>query len=283
MTKRGAALAGMWYPGSEEGCRQKIETMMGPTPKRGAAAGVVPHAGWEYSGPVAIQVFQALAVADPIPEQLILFGTHMHSTSPAHISRASSFETPLGPLASDDELTSELAKELELRDDPADGRWGGDSDNTVEVQLPLIKHLLPDVRLVVIGPPASVEAIEIGAVATRAALARGVPTAVVGSTDLTHYGGRFGFAPKGHGAKAVEWVKDVNDAKLIERVLAFDPEGVLTEAAENRNACVPGAVAAVLAGAKELGLEQARLLEYKTSYDVQAGDTFVGYAAIAFD
>jgi hypothetical protein len=232
-----------------------------------------------FSGTVAAQTLQAIALHDPAPELLLLFGTHMGPRSAPHISRAESFETPLGPLEAARDLAAELATELGLRDDPADSRWGND-DNTIEVQLPLIKHLLPNVKLVAIGPPASEEAIEIGRVATRRAQQLGVPLAVIGSTDLTHYGPNYGFTPKGIGEEAVRWVKETNDARLIERVLDLDAEGVIAEAREHHNACVPGAVAAAITGAKELGADHATLIRYLTSYDVHPGSSFVGYASV---
>jgi hypothetical protein len=224
-------------------------------------------------------VFQAIAAADPPPELLLLFGTHMAPHSPPHISRVSEFETPLGPLVADEELEAEVGEALGLRPDPADSPMGG-IDNTVEVQLPLIKYLLPEVKLVVIGPPASTKAIEIGRQAARHARAAGRPFALVGSTDLTHYGRRFNFAPKGYGDEAARWVREENDAAQVERMLALDPEGVLDEAERHSNACVPGAAAAALAGAHELGLSAATLLAYKTSYEIHPDDTFVGYAAV---
>lgn len=280
MKTRHAALAGMWYPGREDSCRQEIEAMLANEPDPGATAGIVPHAGWAYSGSLATRVFQAIAAADPTPELLLLFGTHMAPTSPAQISRADAFDTPLGPIQADPELAAALADELGLRPDPADESRGG-GDNTVEVQLPLIKYLLPDIKLVVIGPPASKESIEIGRRAVARARERHAHLAVVGSTDLTHYGRRFGFAPKGYGDSAAQWVREDNDARVIQRMLALDPEGVLDEAGAHQNACVPGSVAATLSGAAELGLESAELLEYRNSYELSPSDTFVGYAAVA--
>jgi MEMO1 family protein len=280
MTTREATLAGRWYPGTAGACQREIEEMMGPAPDRAALDGIVPHAGWMFSGAIATRVFQALAAASPKPELILLFGTHMAPNSAPHISRASGFETPLGALKADEELAAELAADLKLRDDPADARRGG-GDNTVEVQLPIIKRLLPDVALVVIGPPASKLAVEIGREAARAARRRGVPLAVVGSTDLTHYGPNYGFAPKGSGPDALKWVKEENDARLIEKALARDPEAVIAEATAHHNACCPGAAAAAIAAAMELGAVESALLEYATSADVHPGESFVGYAAIA--
>ncbi len=284
MSIRDAALAGMWYPGTETACRRKIEGLIeGTAPSKTGIAGIVPHAGWDYSGSLAIKVYQALAAAAVAPELILLFGTHMAPSSRPHISRASGFETPLGAIDAAEGLTEELAKRLKLSADPADSRFRGGGDNTIEVQLPMIKYFMPDAKLAVISPPFSSESIEIGRVAVEAAKELEVPFAVVGSTDLTHYGPRFGFTPKGVGETAARWVREENDAQLIQKVLDMDPEAVLDEAAENHNACVPGAVAAALAGAKEMGATEASLLEYRSSYDLGPSDTFVGYAAIVME
>lgn len=275
-------LAGMWYPATEARCIEKIKQFKVPEPGIRGRAGIVPHAGWEYSGAVAFEVFQALAASDPKPELVVLFGTHMAPNSRPHISRATSYETPFGPIRAAEEIAAEVGEALELRDDPADSKWGGGGDNTVEVQLPFIKYLLPDARLVVIGPPANKQAIDIGKTTAEYVKKSGIPAAIVGSTDLTHYGARFGFAPKGYGEAAALWVKEENDACLIQRILAFDAKGVLEEAAQNHNACVPGAVAAAMSATQTFGATQAKLLKYTTSYDNQPSDTFVGYAGVIF-
>jgi AmmeMemoRadiSam system protein B len=197
------------------------------------------------------------------------------------VSRTDAFETPLGPITAARELAETLARDLDLGPDPADDpRSSG--DNTVEVQLPFIKHLWPDVQLLVLAPPAAAEAVDIGRRTIELAQQIHKPLAVVGSTDLTHYGPRFGFTPHGTGPEAFAWAKNENDARLIDRILAGDAPGVLSEAEAHHNACVPGAAAAALTGAYQLGARQARLLAYGSSYDIQPGSTFVGYAGITF-
>jgi len=277
MASRPAMLAGQWYPGSEEGARREVEELLGPEPETTGIVGIVPHAGWTFSGGVAARVLQSLAAADPNPELVLMFGTHMGPGSPAHVSRASAFETPLGPIAAAEPLAERLAEELGLRTDPADDH---EVDNTIEVQLPILKYLMPDAELVIVGPPASNEAIRIGEVAARAASETGKTVAIVGSTDLTHYGPNYGWSPKGTGEDAVYWVKQTNDAGVIQRMLALDPKGVIAEGTSRRSACCPGAAAAALAAGRELGAETPTLIDYHTSYDVRPDSSFVGYAGV---
>jgi AmmeMemoRadiSam system protein B len=108
---------------------------------------------------------------------------------------------------------------------------------------------------------------------------------VIGSTDLTHYGPAFSFTPQGTGAQGMTWAKEVNDRRMIQRMLALDAASILPEAASHQNACGAGAVAATLAAARCLGADRAALLEHTTSREV-TGDASaqdaVGYAGIVF-
>ena len=104
-----------------------------------------------------------------------------------------------------------------------------------------------------------------------------------GSTDLTHYGSNYGFAPKGYGPEAVKWVKEVNDRKFIDLALKLDGPGMLKTAAEDQNACSAGGAVAAVAAAQAAGATKAALIDYYTSYDVMPGDSFVGYAGIMLE
>ena len=105
---------------------------------------------------------------------------------------------------------------------------------------------------------------------------------VLGSTDLTHYGHNYGFAPKGTGSNAVDWVKNQNDQRVIDALLALEPERVIQEATANQNACCAGAAATAISAGKALGASQADTIDYTTSYDKSPSDSFVGYVGIVF-
>jgi AmmeMemoRadiSam system protein B len=88
--------------------------------------------------------------------------------------------------------------------------------------------------------------------------------------------------PQGSGKKALDWVRQENDRRLIDALLAMAPQQVIAEGLEHLNACCAGAAAATLAGVRQMGARHARLVEYATSYDVSPGDSFVGYAGVVF-
>jgi len=105
---------------------------------------------------------------------------------------------------------------------------------------------------------------------------------VIGSTDLTHYGYNYGFTSKGTGKEAVDWVRNENDRRVIDAMLALEPEQVIAEARANQNACCAGAAATAIEAGKHLGADCADTIAYATSYDKSPGDSFVGYVGIVF-
>jgi AmmeMemoRadiSam system protein B len=110
----------------------------------------------------------------------------------------------------------------------------------------------------------------------------------LGSTDLTHYGPRYGFVPQGTGREALQWAHEVNDREFVDLALELKPAELLACAARNGNACGPGATASTVAAAKGLGCERGLLLAQTNSGEVmreKMGTTStdsVGYAAIVF-
>ncbi len=110
------------------------------------------------------------------------------------------------------------------------------------------------------------------------------PIAVVGTTDLTHYGNAYYFAPVGTGERALEWVR-ANDERVINLILDMQAEEIVAETSDNHNACGGGAIAGTVAVARTMGAEKGHLLEYTTSHHVMPrgpATNFVGYAAIVF-
>jgi AmmeMemoRadiSam system protein B len=92
----------------------------------------------------------------------------------------------------------------------------------------------------------------------------------------------------GVNANALKWADKVNDQKFIDLALKLEPEDLLADAAENCNACGPGAAAAAIAAAKQLGKTEGLLLAHTNSNEIMLrsmGTTSadsVGYAAIVF-
>ncbi len=265
-----------WYPGTEEETRQTIEDYLGsgPAPDARAVAGVAPHAGWAFSGRIALQVLRRLR--RPV-ETVVVVGGHLPPTGGVLAAPEEGYETPLGILEADLELLAGISDLLPR------GVWEDRvPDNTVEVQLPLVRYLFPDSQALALrAAPAGVAA-ELGRAIHSAADSLGRTVAVLGSTDLTHYGPNYGFSPEGRGERALRWVREVNDRGFIERLLEMDGPGALVHAGENQSACSAGAAVAALTFARDCGVKRGDLVEYANSHDLHPDDSFVGYAGIIY-
>jgi len=280
---RKAAFAGSWYPADPAECRREIEGFLqegvavaSPNVKR--LGGVVPHAGWYFSGSIACNVIAQLRTQRP-PDVVVVFGMHLGPESPPCVMAERAWETPLGPIEIDREICSVLISDFSLRVETA---LRHSPDNTIELQLPFIKYLFPEARLVAVGVPPVTESLAIGEAVADMALRRGLTVKVLGSTDLTHYGPNYGYVPKGTGPGAVKWVEGENDRRVIDRMLALDPGGLMEEALAHHNACCSGAAATAIAATKRLGAVEAEMLYYSTSYDKSPGTSFVGYTGVVF-
>jgi AmmeMemoRadiSam system protein B len=246
----------------------------GRKPKQvaGALAGVAPHAGWAFSGSIACRVFQSIS-ADT--QTIVVVGGHLAPRSGLLAAFEEGFETPLGVLDSDLPLLEALRSRVSLREDRSE-------DNTVEVQLPLLKYLHPHAQALYLRASPSEEALELGAALAQAAGELNRRVAIVGSTDLTHYGSSYGFAPRGSGAEALKWVKEVNDRRIVDALLELELNKAIELANRERSACSVGGAVAAARFAAAVGSNRGELLEYKTSYDVSPGPFFVGYAGIIY-
>jgi len=282
MNVRRASFAGSWYPDIPEACEREIRQFLDQKTleiKGGPwVGGIVPHAGWYFSGAIACHVIHTFK-AGPAPDLFILFGMHLHPASANYIMTEGAWETPFGELAIETDIAKKLVERFSFHIETARNHT---QDNTIELQLPFIKYFFPDAKIVPMGVPPKATSLEIGQAAAEISSELGMTARVIGSTDLTHYGFNYGFLPEGTGASAVDWVRNENDRKVIEAMLDMNPTGVIEEALANQNACCSGAAAAAMAAGKALGATSARQTAYATSYDKSPGDSFVGYVGIVF-
>lgn len=284
-TLRRAVFAGSWYPSRASECEAQIKTFIAEGPPMPAAVpkpvgGVVPHAGWYYSGAIACSVIRCLAqAAGPAPEVIVVFGMHLHAASANIMMPNGAWETPFGELPVAEELAAGIIQRFPFSlETPVRNR----PDNTIEVQLPFIKYFFPRARILAMGVPPTDAALKIGKTTVEVARRLGLTLKVIGSTDLTHYGSNYGFTGHGTGAKAVAWVTQENDRRIIDAMLALDSRRLISEALTNQNACCPGAAAAAIAAGGQMGAGKAASIGYATSYERSPAESFVGYAGIVF-
>lgn len=292
MTARPPAVAGQFYPASPEQCRAQIEHCLAAarTHAAGQAAatahcvgGIVPHAGWVCSGPVAAAVVAAV-FAEPADTVVVFGAAHRRMNAPAAVYPTGSWETPLGEISMDEALAQAVLRATSLLTEDPDIHG---MEHSIEVEVPFLQHLAPGVMLLPVLVMPSAAAHEVGRVVATEARAFGRRVVFLGSTDLTHYGPRYRFTPHGEGPAALEWAQRVNDRRMIELMINMRAEEVVEEAMTNRNACGSGAVAATIAACREAGATQGRLVWHTTSNEVLRDrygemDDAVGYAGVVF-
>ncbi len=266
-----------WYPSGKESTTEAIQRMsrsLGeryPGPGTGVA-GVVPHAGWEFSGSLALEVMACLS--RPL-DTIVIIGGHLGPSDGILCAMEDSYETPLGDMAVDRELREHLGGSLAIREDRA-------ADNSVEIQLPFARYLFPEAKVLGLRASPSEDAGRLGDAIAAAGRTLGRRIAIIGSTDLTHYGPNYGFSPAGQGERARRWVRDVNDRRLIEALTAMDGPAVLERAGKERSACSAGGALSAMSFARVMGVRKGRLLRYSMSWDVQPAESFVGYAGVLY-
>ncbi|MBN1342128.1 MAG: AmmeMemoRadiSam system protein B [Phycisphaerae bacterium] len=290
MMVRDPIVSGQFYPGRRDACLKQIEECMpgdldAEALPKALFGGIVPHAGWTFSGPTAARVFASLAERRS-PKVVVLFGAdHARATRSGAVFGEGRWSSPLGDVDVDDRLAERITSMTQVvENDPhAHGR-----EHSIEVQIPFVKHLWQEASILPIIVTSGPRAIEVGQAVARAIEAYKTDAVVIGSTDLTHYGANYGFTPRGIGPEALAWAKDVNDRRLIDRILDFDAQGVIEDAAANHSACGAGAIAATIAACRQLGATQAAVLEHTTSHEIsrrmfdESATIAVGYAGIVF-
>jgi AmmeMemoRadiSam system protein B len=291
MQARKPVVAGQFYPGQHDSCVSAIHecfeavNLTEPLPET-IVAGIVPHAGWTFSGGLAAMVFSAIKQQHEKVNTFVIFGAaHSYFGASPAVSDKGLWTTPLGEVMIDEELAEAILSTGQAVSDSSAHL----SEHSVEVQVPFIQDLFAGAKIVPVLVPPTEQAVSLGTqVGEIIGRQGGKKIVCVGSTDLTHYGPRYGFIPMGTGKNALEWAKEVNDKKFIDLTLKLEPAELLTSAVKDGSACGPGAVASTVAAAKKLGCKQGLLLGHNTSNEImqqKMGTTSadaVGYAGIVF-
>jgi AmmeMemoRadiSam system protein B len=276
---RPAAVAGSFYPAEAGELKELLEecfvsSPLGPGEARIASpslvGGMVPHAGYAYSGPCAAHLYASL---DKNIRQVILLGVnHRGRGTNAALSPAEFWQTPLGRVPIDRELGRQLKARIDfLSEDDRPHR----EEHSIEVELPFLQSVLGEFAFV----PLSLsyltleECRRLGEAIARlyeAKTGAGEKILLLASSDLSHY-----LSPK-------ETLR--LDRMALEKILALDPAGLL-ETVEENNISMCGVIptAVLLFAANALGAKQARLLKHCHSGDTASMREVVGYASVAVE
>ncbi len=289
-----------FYPSDERLLRKVIEDCFlderfgpGRLPERGSRpgrilGGVVPHAGYSYSGPCAAHFYLELAEVKPRVETVVILGTNHTGFGGLYTTtlRFKRWATPLGLVEVDVEFIAEMLK-LDEHDLVVDDPWAHWEEHSVEVQLPFLQYVYGDSFMLV---PVVVKSVPQNDAATARMFAKllarvadelGRDIVVLASSDFTHHGPYYGYVV--FRENVAENVRKL-DEMLIEHILRFDTEGFLKAINETgATVCGYSAIAATMEYARLRGAERAAKLCYYNSGEVTGDENaVVGYASIAF-
>ncbi len=270
---RPSPIAGQWYEGEPKALARSVNSYLDHTqlPElRGEVIGVVaPHAGHQYSGPVAGYAFAALRGRTP-DLVAVLSPFHNLHNAPLLTSAYDAYATPLGTIPIDDVSVQELNTLLKSSLGFGLTRISSDPEHSLEIELPFLQRALKSEWKLL---PIMVRAVEprvsqaLGKALAKVLQAKNA--ILVASTDLSHYYTQ-------ESALAFDNV-------MLSKIEAFDPMGAFEAEREDKGfACGLGALTAVLWACKELGADTVKILNHATSGDV-TGDYsgVVGYGAAA--
>ncbi|MGA2787127.1 MAG: AmmeMemoRadiSam system protein B [Verrucomicrobiota bacterium] len=277
---REPAVAGLFYPKDPAELSRLIDRLLAAAsvgPVGDLKAIICPHAGYEFSGPVAAYAFKDL-IGRQFDTVIILGPSHYALFDGASVPAVDAYRTPLGlvpispkarALAKINPCLSEPCCRVERpawwpqssKTAPDPGKDTPDTwEHSVEVEVPFLQKVLTnfDILPVVFGNvnPAQVAQ----AVATQL----DDKTLIVVSSDLSHY-------HPYDDAVAL-------DTRCVKAMCSLDIATM-----ESQEACGKLPILALLHLAQQKGW-QARLLDYRNSGDTSGDKSHgvVGYSAIAF-
>jgi len=269
--------AGQFYSADSIILRKQIEIFLENAKTRTAdsiIAIIVPHAGYIYSGQIAADAFNQ--VKNEKYDLIVILGTN--HTTPYFYGISTypngSFSTPIGSLKIDNKTAKELLKK---DNDVTINLTVHAKEHSIEVQLPFIKYLFPDAKIlpVIIGSSDINLCNRFGK--ALAEILRNKKTLIVISSDLSHYP-NFDDAIKVDNV-TLKSITELNPEK-IKNVLNKQLESRIAQLATC--ACGEAPIIAGICTANELGAKSARIISYCNSgYNpVGSTDRVVGYGAV---
>lgn len=272
---RPAAVAGMFYPADKNQLSNEVDKYLNDAKVQRDESDkmpkiiLVPHAGYEYSGPVAAHGYKMLEGQD-IKRVIILGSSHNYPITGVIVDGNDSWETPLGKVDLDKEIIAKL--QIPIDSEPFA------PEHALEVQLPFLQKVLPEGFKIVPLIVGDDDQKQLKGFAKSLTAVIDDQTVIIVSSDMSHYP-KFDDASKCDG----EVIKSIltGDADKFDNKIAELEKRNISNAATFM--CAKPAVDLGLMIAKKVGAQRAVLLQYANSGDA-TGDRsrVVGYSAIGF-
>ena len=266
------SLAGSWYPQDRSQLLNTLDQLFQSSDYNqfddSRLIGlVVPHAGLQYSGHVAVEGFQILPT-EPPEHIVILSPLHRYSRDPLLTSGFDAYQTPLGTVPIDKNVLEPIRRQLHDSAGLDLVDFLDENEHSIEVELPFLQWKYREFSIVPIMLANQSRPIVNYVVDAISAVLDESKSMIIASSDLSHY------KSKGEAA--------AYDQHLLSIMTGLDPDGVISAVEqEAAYACGAGPIAVVLSVCTRWGASRAKLLKYSTSAEV-TGDpsSVVGYASV---
>jgi AmmeMemoRadiSam system protein B/AmmeMemoRadiSam system protein A len=277
-----AAVAGSFYPADPKVLSAMIDDLLahvsGPRITDPILAVVVPHAGYEYSGPVAAYTYAQLK-GHKYKRVVVIAPSHHEFFDYTSIYDGDAYATPLGNVPVDKAFAMQLVKmdsSLRLSSHGHDPTPEG-GEHAIEVQLPWLQKVLGNFELVpiVMGNQSnksyeSSRALGLALEKLIKSEANPGDTLVLASSDLSHF----------HIYDDAMRI----DHKTLDALASWDYFSMSRNfEARIWEACGGAPIVAAMIYAERMGANQARVLKYANTGDVTGDHSrVVGYSADVF-
>ena len=276
---RPAGVAGSFYPADPKELSAMIDAMLAqaapPRIEDPILAVVAPHAGYQYSGPVAAYTYAELK-GRKYSRVVVIAPSHYESFDFTSVYEGDAYATPLGTVKVDKAFASQLAKmssTIKLSSRGHDATSAG-AEHALEVQLPWLQKVLGEFVLVpvVMGDQSYESSRALGVALAKMIQAEGKEgeTLIVASSDLSHY----------HPYDQAVTI----DHKTLNALAAWDYYSMSRNfQTRTWEACGGAPIVAAMIAAERMGARQATVLKYANSGDVTGDHSrVVGYSADVF-
>lgn len=272
MTRK-PAVAGQFYPADRAELGREVSGYLFRK-KQAVKAGILPHAGYSFSGKLAGGVVGRM----PEKKIFIILGVN-HAGSGSKISLSSEdFETPLGIVKINKKLVEGLMRDFGTAGiECSVNETAHEQEHSIEVILPFLQKSQKQFEIVpILLKDLSYDECKQTAELLSEFLTKDV--CILVSSDFTHYGRNYGFVLPGDIKKNIYKI----DEDLINSILNRNPEEVY-EKAKNSTVCGLYGLTIVTEIAK-MNKWKGKLLNYYTSGDIMGYEEgiAVGYAGIVF-
>jgi len=189
---RAAGVAGSFYPSDPAALTAMIDGMLAnastPAVNGPILAVVAPHAGYQYSGPVAAFTYAALK-GHKYSRVVVIAPSHFEGFDFTSVYDGDAYATPLGTVSVDKAFAQQLIRQNSSIRFSGRGHLptSQGTEHALEVQLPWLQRVLGNFTLVpiVMGDQSYESSRALGVALAK--LIRGGDTLIVASSDLSHY------------------------------------------------------------------------------------------------